>query len=472
MNNILIEEFNQATKELVKGSLNGNVVNFKSNQYEKQLNEYLDNICKSMEIIENLKYLGCERVDDTHSRKRNISIAVSRTFELKFKFSFKKVDKETGEETNEEFSLKLELPELINGNYFIINSTKYNSILRLNNYKPIYQKTAFGVDVSFKTLINNFSFSVKNELNKNKTTMIKVFKKNINFALVLLALKGSIDDFLNEVFGEDSYSIVDFDKDLIPADKLGYINLKEKLVIFDNINLEPWQLLLIKNLNNCKLQYSKLIHDEEYLIKQIGKKFSTNTNMFYAKGYTVLSAVNRSLDEITAKLLKVDSMFNLLLQEFRNVSFRESLPDRNDIESKKIKYLDSLLFPFYKRISLNIYTYLNSRRKNISNVFKINSDIIIKHITSSDAINYHDLTNKFDAMAIYKLSLAANNISKENIGKKSRNLSESNIGFLDIFSSPNGKTAGLSSFMNIWSNAPEKFMDEDGIFYNDLNDIF
>jgi len=421
-------------------SLN-NTLDLKKSQYSHIL-EYIENICRSMEIIEGLTFIDVTVKNHTDIIRRKININDTEYFRVTCNFTFN-----TGE-TIEKYSFKMCIPKLIDSHYFRIEGVDYFGVVRLNNYKPIHNVTTNSKVILIKTLINNFTIELKDLSKRKNQSFVKVFTKNVNLSLVLTLLADkSIVNMLNYVFGSDNWERLEYTKE-----NLKDIDCSNNIVFADAIiNLkvvEPWQEKIITSFNAVKFYFDKMKdqNDDSYIIKQLGKNFSTNTNTFYEKGLVVLRTINRSLDEVTKDILGVETLLELFVLEIKKAENGE-FNNYNDVVDKKFKFIENILFPFFKRISDNIYIYLNSRKKRIENVFKVSEDIIIKYVTSSELLQYDDTTSSFDSLVTSKISLTPLEVRKDKIGKKIRQLHESNIGLTDLFSSPNGKSAGLSTFL-------------------------
>ena len=416
---------------------------------------FIEELCRSMEIITGVKFVDLELRDefDVTRRKRKINLAENRVYEAKLNFTFQKDE----EAEIENHNFRIMFPKLIDGNYFEINGTRYSSMFQFNNYKPIHNVNASGnKTVLIKTLINSFSLELKSKSKRISQSTITVFTKKINLALVLLALNEfDLDKTLAAVFKPDSWSVSDMD--IENFDRTTMITLGEQMITFkESVDVDEFYAV-ITSFNTLKLQTNKLL-DENYLIKKLGSYFTTNTNSYLDKGSIVSKIMIRVLDPETAKLLNVSNLTELLVKEII-FSYYDIRVNPNDIVERKLKFSESLLFPLYKRISDNVYIYLNSRRKNINNVFKIPPEIILQYATTSEVLQYDDKPSMFDAINRYKVSLAPIGSGKQ-VSEKLRNIEESYVGFLDLFSSPSGKSTGLSTYLNTLAN--EYIITDDG----------
>ena len=417
-----------------------NLVDIKQDQYSRIMFN-IDSICESMSIINGLVYKGHELENNTDIRRKNFKIDDTEYFRVECNFEF--TDEVDGVQ---EFKFKVCVPKLLDGHYFRLYGVDYAGIPSLTNFEPIHNEKDGNTTILIKTLINNFNIELKNPKRRKVESNVKVFTKNVNLGLFLLLVSDcNLHTLFNNVFGEGNWVEVEKDKDsTVACNDDDHIIFKDMIVKITN--KEAWQQKIIDSLTLAKLYYKKSLEDREYVIRQLGKHYSSNTNSYLEKGDIVLRTIDRSLDNITAELLDVNSMFELFIKEIQKAEL-DLYSDSNDVLGKRFNFVDSLLFPLFKRVSENVYIYLNSRRKRIENVFKIREDVILSYISSSELLQYVDLTSAFDPLLNTKISLAPIGLRKENIGRKLRKLHESELGLIDILSSPNGKSAGLSSYI-------------------------
>ena len=421
-----------------------NLADFKRDQYSKIVKN-IKSICRSMDIIEGLEFIGIKKLDHTEIRRMSSEIDDSEFFRVICYFKFK--DPNDEDSVEEEFNFKVSVPKLLDDHYFRINGVDYNGVGVLSNFQPVHNREKKSKTISIKTLINNFIVEIRENSKRKSASYVRVFTKRIHLSLFLLLLNDcDIDSLFDNIFGEGNWSTMEKTLDAVreckECEEFEYIHFKD--IIIKVKPTENWHYVITNSFG--KLFYKRIKEDKNYTVRQLGKNYSSNTNSYLEKGEIVLKTINRSLDDITAKLLNVNSMMELFIKEIKK-SLQDVEIDSNDVREKKVSFIDIILFPLYKRVSDNIYIYLNSRRKNISNVFKIKESIILDAITTSDVLQYNDYTRAFDAFLLSKVSLSPISAKKEKLGRKLRRIHKSEVGVVDLISTPNGKSAGLSSYL-------------------------
>lgn len=411
----------------------------KENDFSK-INGTIEELCRSMEIIKNLKFLNLKIIDvaETQKLKRKIRVQYSLVYKVKCNFEF--LDEETGELLPLSFSVIV--PKLVNGNYFYINGVEYEGVLFLNNYLPIFMEKEKEKNIIIKTMINNFTIILKEKNKRLAQSFVTIFTKKVNLAIFLLVLYANEDkkEIFNEIYGIDNW----YEKELEDDDNREYCIVIGDKCICPRV-LRPYMPYIAMSFNFLKLNEEKM-NNNEYLLRRLGSFFSSNTNTYLEKGTIVKKTIERSLDDTTKRLLKTTSMFELFMREIKQ-SWSVDQGDFNSVDQKKIKFSELILFPLFKRISDNVYIYLNSRKKNINNTFKIAENIIIQHVTTSEVLQYNDSSSAFHAFKNYKV-FYKNIDAGKHVSTNLRNVHKSMIGFADIFSSPLGDSTGLSSFVN------------------------
>jgi DNA-directed RNA polymerase beta subunit len=423
----------------------------------------IKNICQSLEKLTNVKL---KDIEIKTKNKIKPTIEENHLYRITCKF-------EDLEEEGKEYKFSFLIPKLISGNYFVINGVRFNSVMELNNYRPVYKYKKNGLNekitVILKTFINRFQIELKLSTRKSISNVI-LFRKKVPLVLVLSAIYKNGKNLLDKLFGENQWEYIEKD-DNRKEDDYYIINDKSNnhaLYIKKNL-IKEWHLVILNTLHNMRrVNLHDFLYDDQYILKMLGKLYTTNTNTYESKGRVIVSSINRSLDNNTKNYLKVDHMGDLFLEIIKegierrhdNIEFKS-----NFITEKRLSFIEIILFPLYKKLSDSLYTYLNNARSSKDNIFKVQERIILDNIHS--VIQYDDSTNCLDILKKIKVSLAPTGISKEATPELLRKLNPSYIGFLDLFSSPNGKSAGLSTFVNPMSRV--YIADNSVIKLNDLD---
>lgn len=451
----------------LENEFSSNLLTFKGKKF-KEIEEEVGHICRSLEVIDTIKFLRTEKITEHTilNAKKHIDLEKHRV--ERFKCFFKVTNEEDGSE--EEVNFHFDIPVFIDDEYFLLYGTRYRPMMQFVNYRPVHNISKEGktYNIVIKTLINklvlNLRFTKSNDMPVE--IVLDLFKKKTNLALVLLLLTDKniykiMDDFFQD------YEVVEvYDKDLIKDGN--YIDLKTKMfkVNDTDLNTNPTKFVMLQTLNKLKLNYNSLEVDNDTLIKKFGSLFTTNSNTFKTKGERVLVVISRMLDNITKRYLdsSVDTVYDMLVFEIKNL-YKEGIDNNNAVETRRLIFTENIFYPLLERLSNNLYIYLNTNYKSfakLNNVFKIQNDIIVKHITTSELVVFDDSTSSMDTFLREKVSLIPQGLKKQRISNKLRLLDETYLGMLDIITSSNGDSAGLSTFITPIKH--NKILCENGLF--------
>ena len=100
----------------------------------------------------------------------------------------------------------------------------------------------------------------------------------------------------------------------------------------------------------------------------------------------------------------------------------------------------------------------------LENIFKIQTDIIIKFVTTNELVLYDDSSNTIDSFLREKVSLVPQGMKKRRVSGKLRLLDKSYLGVLDVITSSNGDSAGLTTFMTPLTKDDKLLCLENGLF--------
>ena len=446
--------------------LNISLAKFKENQINN-FNSLLETICRSLEIIDEIKFIGLETEPINDLNKKSISL--EDTYAIRYRCNF--MINYKGEE--EKISFYFDFPKLID-NYFILKGNRYIPILQLINYQPIHICSNNSYKIIIKTLINKFIITItksKSEKARNRGNITaNLFMKNINITIILLALihfsfdtNNPLKYLLDSFF--DDYDILDS-----TSEEEATIDLKTKKIMIRDKDLEnnEYKQLIISTIKYSKIKYNDS-NDRNYIFKQIGKKFTSNTSKYYEKAESVLLTFNRILDDISIKNFEIDNIYDLIVKEIKLINNPVRL-DHFSITNRKLIFNEVFIYPLIKRLSDNLYIYINSNHKNMNklkNIFKISPSIVIDYLLTSEVIHYDNTVNNFSVLMKYKTNLLpVNAITSEDMKTVNKNY----IGLVDLFSTSNNKkTAGVSSYLTPLNS--KYIFDLDG-FIIDKNNIY
>ena len=441
-----------------RGELNRTLADFKKYQIHN-FKKLLDTVCRSLQIIPEIKFLGSEieEINELRYRYSKLNDTYSNRYRCNFEIKYK----------DEVFptSFYFDFPILVDDEYFVIDGNQYIPILQLVNFLPVHIDNSSGYKIIIKTLINKLILTVtKPSISENTgryssgNITVNLFMKNINLILLLLAIlnfnekdsqlieenkSNPITRLLDSFF--DDYKIVD-------SSSRGQTNIdlgtKKVIVLDKDLETSSYKQIVIDSFkHNRGLSYDKC-NDRRYILKQLGKRFTTNESRFYEKSESVLLTLSRILDDISISNFGQDNIYDLMVNEVKLIDDEERL-NYNIITNRKLVFNEVFIFPLVKRLSDNLYMYINSNHKSLNklkNIFKIPSQIIFEYLLSSEVIHYNNSVNNLSVLLKYKTSLAPTNSGTASSDVK--NVNKEYIGIIDLFSTSNSKkTAGVSGYL-------------------------
>jgi uncharacterized ubiquitin-like protein YukD len=126
----------------------------------------IKNICQSLEKLTNVKL---KDIEIKTKNKIKPTIEENHLYRITCEF-------EDLEEEGKEYKFSFLIPKLISGNYFVINGVRFNSVMELNNYRPVYKYKKNGLNekitVILKTFINRFQIELKLSTRKSISNVI------------------------------------------------------------------------------------------------------------------------------------------------------------------------------------------------------------------------------------------------------------------------------------------------------------
>lgn len=479
--------------------VNGYTMNYKDYDYKNILN-ILSIICKSIEVIPEIVFERIELLDDEYQNEKMIrNIPIENTRVIKIKIHFKiiddegnvRIDDKTGKEVRP--VIELMIPRLINGT-FILYDVAYYCMLQILDFKSLIRENSSTV----KTLINKLKIVLKKNRKKNTKIELDLFRsKDMPLWLVLFSLYNP-KEAIRRVFNTDTLVITDKDRDIDEDeyefeyyDKIVYMpELRDKMKGLSKDDAYRTQIMfeslkeffrdkkvvgyIEKIVKDGELQY--MFDDSEKYITILGSHYTSNANKYLTKGKNVCHSLNRFLDDITKSYMEVDDMLDMFLKEIDKIhKYNENLESGNEcaleenmsnnLLNKRVRLSEYIIFPFTKRLSENMHVILNSNNKDnnkigkILNIFKIDSNIIIKFLLSSKLVRFNDQVNLMTAIFKSKASFITNDASNT-ISDDLRSIPKSGIGRVDLITTSNGSSCGLH--FNLSATNKELF-DERGI---------
>jgi len=411
----MISDFRSFHSNKNKEKFNEDLIYNKENE---SILTYLDPICKTLEIIPEIKYLGSsiEPINNIYkfnSNEKTIDIEKSELQLIKMSFVIEKDDR------REEINKFVYFPKLIDSQYFVING---------NKYFPIYQLLDSGTyrtnkALTLKTLLMPIVLREKKEsfddINGNTHNMLTVdldlFRNKIPF-LVYFFSKFGYEGTI-EYFGlEDTIHILQKeDLDLLDEEEL------EDNVIFGitkNIYLvvdkSYFQVknnqIVVGTLLNCFNSRIKIdkIHEKDYWIKKLGGYFTTNNSNKQEKGEGILLSFERILDEWTKKILRTEeenkqdtySVVRWMSTNYLTLAKQDNM----NLANKRIRLYEYLLHPLLIKFSKGTYRVLNGKNSKFEKIKTIFSNIqkgfLVKKIVNNELLRYDNSVNSISLFTL------------------------------------------------------------------------
>lgn len=480
---------------------------------------YVDAIGKSLEIIPGIDYLGSSKEPIRKIYKpsktgvgRPINVKKSLLDEITMEFHLHSGKEGTSNYEEKDIKTSFYFPRLYKHFYFILNGIRY---------KPIYQLLESGTYrnrdyIVCKTLIMPIPLGLTKkqktfeDLDGNEYTtgtyILNMFKNTINPFLYILASKG-YEETMSYMGLDNNVKLIDlangeeFYEDAINfkiSNSLGmsvdpdFINDTEekKLIVFTLLSLF-----------NNRLKMEKIL-DNDYWIKQLGSNFTTNNSAHYEKGLNILISFERTVDEITKFILRIDDEdkedIYAVTRWMMYYFIRLGKLDNMDLSNKRIRsFAEYCMYPLLRKFSNGIYGLLNKKNPTVEDIharlFKNPKNIITSSILKNKLNNHKNVVpvqfvNAVNSYDLFHAGLRCTmsgpqspfNGKSDNI--KLRALHPSYLGRIDLISTSAGdpgvsftlvpflKLAKHNHFVEDFNLDDNKNYDNDGT--TKVNDVF
>ena len=394
--------------------------------------QYVDSICKALEVIDRITYIGSEIITDESKFKNPgkakhvkdgknvestewIGLRESRLNLIKIKFSIVDDDKK-----DVIIEKELYVPKLINNFYFLLNGSKYFPILQIVD-KSTYNNIK-GKSVILKTLLmpiiikfdppKDVLVDVNNNIYKNgKIFSLYLFKHKINIMNYYTARFG-LKQALKKMGLSKKIKVVNIKTELSEKIKNKYevININCKLnmlvrkkFIKKNPQYATNMIYTLHDIFNVRTKHSNL-EDVDYWKKRLGLIFTKNTNNQIQKAEKILVSFERIFDTNTKRFLKVDdkykkdifSAIRWMLEKFETLYSKNNF----DVRNKRIRLYEYLLYPLLMKFSTSTYRILNSKNVTFATLKSIFNTLgpgfIIKRLLTHELLRYSNDSNTID----------------------------------------------------------------------------
>jgi len=439
--------------------------------------ECLEDLCKALEIITGVYYIGCEVVTNeieinTLLNRTNKSIKENRYILITIHFRLE------AEDLVKDISIPILFPKLVDDFYYKLNGSKYTAIYQLIDNGTYNTKDC----LTLKTLLMPIHLSYKDiereDLVGNtlvgREIKLNLFRKDINILYYYMGKKGFLGTL--EYFNIPIEAIKLFEK--IPAKELKLY--KETHYLFKiatgkslAIKKEVYEanhnvfITLLEFIYENKPTIENLNDNEFWKIK-LGKIFSKNPNSYIDAGDSILRSLERIMDGRTKKnLIQVldkdkDDIYAIIrwmmyfFDELRNGT-------NTNLANKRLRLEEYLILPFIIKCSEATYRVFNSKKttmKRLEQIFSnIPPDFCIKKILTNRLLRYINNTNTADIFNGLKLSQVGDSglssDSKTKISLNHRNIDPSYINRLGLVASSSsdpGASYSIVPFVDIKEN--------------------
>ena len=417
-----------------------------SHRDSESMVDHITDICRALEVIEYIKFLGIEVVDDESDLPffdRVAEIDESRLMLLTLRF----MASYNGEEKLVERQLLV--PKLVDGHFFLINGVRYY---------PIYQLVDRGVFVkpkmySLKTLLMPIKFKWKRmkAVDKNGCELapfdfkLALFKQNLNPLAYFMARMGLTGTVMYFGHSDEDFAVVEADNDSIKEEADGWYWFKidgDRYVMarksaFQEQHDVDFLWMVVQQLRSAKC------HMEEPVewAKVLGETFTKSASV-EEKAQKVLFSLERLLDEQTKRNMteiaqedKEDTyaILRWMLRTFDKHRHMDSM----DLSNKKLQVWQFSL-PLLKMFSNATYRLINTKNltlRTVVGVFNIKQRFLIRKMLTGEQIRYSTHVNIMDLTgAALKVNLRASS-GESDIGDRERGIHQSHVGAISLITS-------------------------------------
>ncbi len=365
----------------------------------EKIKTQVEDIFKSIELIEGFKFIKCDWVNERLSKKEELKKSVFKTLNLKIE-EFTKTDT-----LKKEHSYNIQIPELVDGQFFFINGMLKVPIFQIYDDHIIFrQDTKNNIFLKFK----NNCLSMLTEYNKKKGFVISIsnnnmtIKKHIPLSLLICSL----------------YSFEDFNA------------FFQKLDTSENIFLEN----LFKDCVNLWEKYN-----QSELLQELGEYRVSNINYDKEKkGKSIIFAIKSSydIDFYTKKFMKNDCPILEIIQ-----SLSEGQRSDTDLKNKRIRFSEYILMEVIR----NVYDMICNLNYNRKIKFKISQSIIMDLCNVSEIIHFNFPYNPIgEVSSLMQCSLTGPGaFKKETVPNHLKNLNNSQHGKICPADTPDRDGCGV-----------------------------
>ncbi len=451
----------------------------------------LEDLCKIIEetMKPNITYLGHEVVDARVKYPDGyIQMYDSDTYCVEFKFKIEGTNKK-GEHEIRYKKMVFEIPNLINGEYYLINGSRSYPIYQLLDATTYHRNDGVTLKTLTLPIKMNRQPGIIIDINGKEYTSfvytIDIQKKSLNMLIFFFATLGF---FRTLKFFEGATSIFYFvSSDMVEdSEEFTYFKITDDIYLkIRSEYMNEYKFINIRSMIAMILQAcnQKITIDQ---IRDVGYwRYDIFAHVFIksktakpAKIDLFIESYKRLYDSITKTNMAnyeepKDNIYEVLRWMFTNYK-KLSQRDNSNIFNKRIRLSEYQIAPIVRRVTFKMQRVMNSRKRNMTPEkmegilqlpFKMvldprtykkddqSSDILIKSIINSNNTKYADCVNDMNLFNIaLKWTLNAPSTTPAK-GSKSKSLtlaqraqSPTFIGIISLNTSGAGDPGGTGCF--------------------------
>ena len=425
-------------KKFIKNYVNKNEERFNypliNRECDDDLVDYIVDCCKSLEVLEYIKFIGYEYVTneseintseyiDARSRtkpKKNdttkyMYIQDSRYAELRLKFKL-----ECGGESKV-ITKKLLIPIPDDNLYYTIKGNKYFLLYQVVDAASYTTKSSIVLKSMMPVNLKMKQYTAKSTYGESYTApiyTIAVFRKDMDVLIFYLAKMG-IKETL-EYYSVDK--IMRFTETVENPEEFIYFTISSKLyleidkIFFNKYTYVKSIAFMLLTLMTNRMTMDNL-YNKDFWIEEIGALGTVNKNNQYDKGVNTMIFFDRIIDDTTKKILKLHpihkkdiySILRWLIQNFGELRKKDSM----DLSNKRLRcneYIASLLTKtFSEKLNRIIAMGNKATLRNVEEIFKFQGDLILSQLHRSGLLRYDDNVNDLDVFGKLKITFKGPN---------------------------------------------------------------
>jgi len=440
---------------------------FKTVREEESLEGILRSIAMATTSTGHVEVIDVSVEDDETKIPHLHTIEESRHSMARITLRLKAPDEGSTKIVERDVTIEAMLPRLVEKYFFLLDGSRYFSILQLVD-AGVYPVRP-GV-VGLKTMLMPFTMTRHREVFVNSDDQevefvshtIRAFRKEIPITLYYFSILG-FDETIKFLAAEDK---IDFTSAKEPVEATGAMKFlfgKDIAVWVDTefAKQEPWVIgNILSAILSSKANTVEELKNVGFWNLQLGKQFTSGNDAALRKAEKVSVSFQRILDSSTrANLAKIPerdkkNIFTLTRWICSEFDILNGI-DSTEIQNKRIRLWEYVLYPLIKKLSSETYRIINCRQvtiKTLESAFGgIKKNICTKALITSELLRYSTVVNTLDLFgaALCGTQGGPQGISSDSVPTRLRGINPSykgNIGFSKASASDPGITFGFTPF--------------------------